>query len=123
MTILYIGQSQIKTLNRSFQLYNILHVPQVNRNLLSAQRFSSTYNIFLEFHLDFFLLRIGPRGIYCLEASANGVFTQLHMFSIHHPKGSSTMSNYLKTNGTVDLDILHLQLFNMSYSQIIFHVL
>uniref|UniRef100_A0A0A9H3Y0 GAG-pre-integrase domain-containing protein n=1 Tax=Arundo donax TaxID=35708 RepID=A0A0A9H3Y0_ARUDO len=57
MNISHIGQSIIHTPSSSFNLKNILHVPKAKKNLISVHCLASDNDIFLEFHLNFFLIK------------------------------------------------------------------
>lgn len=52
MAIHYTGSSYLHTPHATFLLRNILHVPQITKNLLSVQQFASDNNVFFEFHPD-----------------------------------------------------------------------
>jgi histone deacetylase 1/2 len=67
MRITHIGQSIIPTSSHTLHLKNILHVPSVTRNLLLVKIFTSDNNVFFEFILGIFLLRIGIRERFFLE--------------------------------------------------------
>lgn len=48
--------------NRNFSLNQILHVSNITKSLLFVQRFSNENNCFFEFHLVYFLVKIGIPG-------------------------------------------------------------
>jgi hypothetical protein len=81
MHISHIGKSTIHTPCRQLQLNKILHVPQASKNLIFVHRLASDNNVFLEFHLHFFVIKDldlrntllkGPcqGGLYPLPASS-----------------------------------------------------
>lgn len=57
MLINHVGHSTFHTLSRNLHLKNILHVPNVAKNLLSVHRLASDNNAFLEFHPHYFLIK------------------------------------------------------------------
>jgi histone deacetylase 1/2 len=57
MDIHHIGQSLYHTPNHSFQLKNILHVPDATKNLLSTHKLASDNHAFIEHWPDFFSIK------------------------------------------------------------------
>jgi hypothetical protein len=57
LPILHIGSSRFFSPNKTFSLTNILHVPEIKRNLLSVQKFCHDNNVFFEFHSNFFSVK------------------------------------------------------------------
>ena len=57
LSILHTGHSHISTPSWSLQMSNILHVPNIARNLLSVHCFSTDNNVLFEFHPDDFLVK------------------------------------------------------------------
>jgi hypothetical protein len=56
LRILHLGHSMINTATHPLALRNILHVPDISKNLLSAHKFSRDNNVFFEYHqLHFFV--------------------------------------------------------------------
>lgn len=55
--ISHIGHSIIPGLDRSLALKNILHVPHINKHLLSAHKLVSDNDVFIEFHADAFFVK------------------------------------------------------------------
>lgn len=55
--ISHVGHSQLHTSNKNIKLNNILHVPQVTRNLLLVHRFTSDNDVYFEFHPNFFVVK------------------------------------------------------------------
>jgi hypothetical protein len=53
-TCLAIKNTGISKLYPHFILNNILHVPQITKNLLSIQKFTSGNNVYVEFHPSYF---------------------------------------------------------------------
>ena len=50
ISIRHTGSSQYKTLSGIFRLKNLLHVPEITRNLLSVHQFTLDNGVYLEFH-------------------------------------------------------------------------
>jgi hypothetical protein len=57
MDITHIGNTIIPTPTRDLVLQNVLHVPSTHKNLISVHRFTLDNDIFIEFHLYFFLIK------------------------------------------------------------------
>ncbi|KAJ0581064.1 putative RNA-directed DNA polymerase [Helianthus annuus] len=57
LPIFHIGSSNIFTPHKTFNLSNILHVPELKQNLLSVQKFCSDNDVFFEFHSSFFVVK------------------------------------------------------------------
>jgi hypothetical protein len=54
--ILHLGHSMINTATHPLALRNILHVPDISKNLLSVHKFSRDNDVFFEYHqLHFFV--------------------------------------------------------------------
>ena len=49
-----IGSATISTPTHSFTLSQLLYVPQIKKNLISVNQFTSENNAYIEFHLSFF---------------------------------------------------------------------
>lgn len=96
----------------------------MHRSPLGAFLLSSDLPLITMFNLSFtpisFLLRIELRRSYFLKENvrvASPCFLQFFIYSLRRPL---PVSDSLKKNGTVDLAIHHLQLFNMCFNQIKF---
>jgi hypothetical protein len=57
MDISHVGNSILRTPHGSFDLKNILHIPNASKNLLSIHRFTLDNHVFIEFHPFFFLIK------------------------------------------------------------------
>ena len=55
--IFHIGSSKLYSPNKTFNLSNILHVPELKQNLLSVQKFCVDNNVFFEFHYSYFIVK------------------------------------------------------------------
>jgi hypothetical protein len=74
MNINRIGKASVSTPNCNLNLNNVIHVPSAQMNLIYVHRLTADINVFLEFHLDFFLSRIKPRGKLFWKASVEVFF-------------------------------------------------
>lgn len=63
--VAHIGKTKLTTPHSSFLLNNVLDVPQITKNLLSVQNFTSDTNTFFEFHPAYFF----TQGLAHLETS------------------------------------------------------
>lgn len=57
LPIFHIGSSKLFSPNKTFDLTNILHVPQIQKNLLSVKQFCRDNNVYFEFHSSFFVVK------------------------------------------------------------------
>lgn len=57
LPIFHIGSSKLFSPNKTFNLSNVLHVPEIKKNLLSVQQFCLDNNVFFEFHSSFFVVK------------------------------------------------------------------
>jgi hypothetical protein len=57
LQILHTGHSTINSDHRPLTLRNILHVPDISKNLLSVQKFSRDNDVFFEFHPSYFSIK------------------------------------------------------------------
>jgi histone deacetylase 1/2 len=57
LSIAHVGHSSLAGSSRSLALRNILHVPDISKNLLSVYRLVSDNDIFIEFHKYFFCVK------------------------------------------------------------------
>jgi hypothetical protein len=82
LSIHHIGQTRLSSPPFQFDLFNVLHVPKISKNLLSGHRFTKDTDTFFEFHPSYFLLKDrrskkvllrGPNshGLYQFPFSAN----------------------------------------------------
>ncbi|KAJ9561084.1 hypothetical protein OSB04_006244 [Centaurea solstitialis] len=55
--ILHIGSTTFHSPNHTFNLQNILHVPDIKQNLLSVQKFCRDNHVYFEFHDSFFSVK------------------------------------------------------------------
>nr|GEU29282.1 integrase, catalytic core [Tanacetum cinerariifolium] len=55
--ILHIDSSKVYSLQKTFSLKKILHVPEISHNLLSVQKFCHDNDIFFEFHTFYFVVK------------------------------------------------------------------
>jgi hypothetical protein len=54
---MHILTSQLHTPSLAFKLFNVLHMPNIHKNLISIQKFTQDANTFFEFHPSYFLLK------------------------------------------------------------------
>ncbi|KAJ0781359.1 putative RNA-directed DNA polymerase [Helianthus annuus] len=76
LPIFHIGSSKFYSPNKTFNLSNILHVPNLKQNLLSVQQFCLENNVFFEFHSSFFVVKDESTHTTLLTGpSENGLYT------------------------------------------------
>jgi hypothetical protein len=99
MTIKYVGHSVVSTPHRRILLKNVLHVPQVTRNLASVHRLTADNDIFLKLHPHlFFLSRIGPRGKPFCTGHVKMGFTPFLLWTPRLTSSVSMSPNLLRSN-------------------------
>jgi histone deacetylase 1/2 len=57
MNIDHVGHAIVRTPSRNLHLKNVLHVPDARKNLISVHLLAANNRPFLEFHLNFFLIK------------------------------------------------------------------
>nr|GEW05262.1 retrotransposon protein, putative, Ty1-copia subclass [Tanacetum cinerariifolium] len=57
LPILHIGSSKVYSLQKTFSLKNILHVPEISHNLLYVQKKFHDNDVFFEFHTSYFVVK------------------------------------------------------------------
>jgi hypothetical protein len=72
MKIHHIGHAVVSTPNRNLHLNHVLHVPNSKKNLVSVHRLATDNNAFLEFHLNFFLIKDQATRRTLLEGKCKG---------------------------------------------------
>ncbi|KAJ0857667.1 putative RNA-directed DNA polymerase [Helianthus annuus] len=76
LPILNIGSTKIYSPNKTLTLSNVLHVPQLKRNLLSVQKFCVDNNVFFEFHASYFVVKDeSTRTILLTGPSEHGLYS------------------------------------------------
>lgn len=72
LPILHIGHSSINTATRSLALRNVLHVPQIAKNLLSVHKFSRDNDVFFEYHPWHFSIKDRKTRQHLLDGRCEG---------------------------------------------------
>lgn len=75
MDIKHIGHVICHAPGRKIHLKNVLHVPSAAKNLVSVHKLAADNNAYLEFHPNFFLLRIASRRKSCWKERVEEVST------------------------------------------------
>jgi hypothetical protein len=78
MDIEHVGHSIIHTPSRDLHLNNVLYVPQAAKNLVSVHRFTKDNQTFMEFHLDFVLVKDEATKKVMLQGRCKGGLYPLH---------------------------------------------
>jgi hypothetical protein len=75
LPIKHVGTTHILSPSSSFQLNDVLHVPQISQNLLSIQKFTTDTNTFVELHPKFFSMKDqATRRTLVHGSSRNGLY-------------------------------------------------
>jgi hypothetical protein len=73
--ITHIGDAHISSSSFPFTLHNVLHVPNIQKNLISVHQFTKATNTFFEFHPFHFFLKDRVTGSLLLRGqSKNGLY-------------------------------------------------
>jgi hypothetical protein len=76
LPVAHIGTTSLSTPHSSLLLKDVLHVPQITKNLISVQNFTSVTNTFFEFHPTYFLVKDRPTKKLLLHGlSSNGLYS------------------------------------------------
>jgi hypothetical protein len=62
LPITHLGSSSLSYPSSSFHLNNVVHVPQITKNLLSVSKFTSDNGVYFEFHPNFFCVKDPASG-------------------------------------------------------------
>jgi hypothetical protein len=81
LSIKHIGTAQISTPSFKFKLNNILHVPQIRKNLLSVHQFTKATNTYFEFHPYKFFVKEQVTGNTLLQGQSNHELYLIPSFS------------------------------------------
>jgi hypothetical protein len=85
LPIKHVGTTHILSPSSSFQLNDVLHVPQISQNLLSIQKFTTDTNTFVELHPQFFLCEGSSNGRTLVHSlSRNGLYPFPFFINKHH---------------------------------------
>lgn len=75
LLIQLVGASQISTPSKSLLLKNLLHVPSIEKNLLSVIQFTKDKNACFEFHSHFFCVKdLSSRKILLCRPTKGGLY-------------------------------------------------
>uniref|UniRef100_A0A2N9J5B9 Integrase catalytic domain-containing protein n=1 Tax=Fagus sylvatica TaxID=28930 RepID=A0A2N9J5B9_FAGSY len=97
LPVAHIGTTSLSTPHSSLLLKDVLHVPQITKNLVSVQKFTSDTNTFFEFHPDYFLVKDRPtRKLLLHGLSSNG------LYSFSSAKPHSPPSAFLGERTSID---------------------
>jgi transposase InsO family protein len=76
LSIKHIGHAKIHSPNFSFNLFDVLHVPHIKKNLLSVHQFTKSTNTYFEFHpFNFFVKDRATRKILFHGLSNHGLYS------------------------------------------------
>jgi len=57
LKILPFGCGSLPTPSHNFQLFSLLHFPEIQKNLISVNQFTRDNHVFIEFHPNFFYVK------------------------------------------------------------------
>jgi hypothetical protein len=94
--IKHIGTTQLLSPTLSFQLNDVLHVPQISQNLLSIQKFTADTNTFVELHPKFFNVKDQATGRTVLHGpSRHGLYPFPFSINKHHQSNKSSPTAFV----------------------------
>lgn len=115
LSIFHIGQTHISTFDRCLKLSNILHIPSINRNLLSVHRLTSENNIYFDFHPNYLFVKDRITKKLLLQGKCEeGIYPLV--------TSSTVLNKRAFTSVKVTLDLWHCRLGHTSPT-ILHHVL
>ena len=79
LDIHHIGHSLFTNSNRTFVLNNLLHVPNITKNLISVSQFAQDNNVYFEFHPFYCLVKDQVSGKVLLQRTLNQGLCQFHL--------------------------------------------
>ena len=92
----HVGTTQLLSPTSSFQLNDVLHVPQISQNLLSIQKFTTNTNTFVELHLKFFNVKDQATGRTMLHGpSRNGLYPFPLFINNHHKTNKRSPTTFV----------------------------
>ena len=62
LDIKHIGSSKLLISSTSFPLKHVLHVPDIQKNLVSVSQFTRDHDVFIEFHANYFCVKDETTG-------------------------------------------------------------
>jgi hypothetical protein len=75
LPVKHIGTTQFSTPTSTFLLNDVLHVPQISKNLISVHKFTNDTNTLMEFHPSFFNVKdLDSRKLLVQGASKDGLY-------------------------------------------------
>jgi hypothetical protein len=86
LSIKHIGTTCLSTPNSQFDLLDVLHVPQISKNLISVQKFTKDTNTFFEFHPFYFPLKDRRMGRLLLHGPNKQCLYQFFPSANKHPR-------------------------------------
>jgi histone deacetylase 1/2 len=112
LPIKHIGSTTLSTPTTSFTLNKLLHVPQIQKNLISVSQFTRDNNVYIEFHSSSFLVKDEATGRVLLRGKPkDGLYIfPTSMTSINRPQA------YLSQR--VPLDVWHYRMGHPSYQTV-----
>jgi hypothetical protein len=75
LPIKHIGSTTLSTPTTSFTLNKLLHVPQIQKNLISVSQFTRDNNVYIEFHSSSFFVKDEATGRVLLRGKLKTAFT------------------------------------------------
>ena len=114
LSVLHIGHSRLAGPMHSLDLRNILHVPNISKNLLFVHRIVSDNDVFIEFHRDFFCVKDKATKTIFLQGRSQGVCILFlfigRLLGMQQPALSSPLGNGI--NGLVILQIMQFKVLS-----------
>jgi hypothetical protein len=109
LKILHSGHGILPTPSHNFQLFSLLHVPEIQKNLISVNQFTRGNHVFIEFHPNFFYVKdLKTRQLLLQGPSKLG----LYPWPSSHAPSSKSLAAFIGEK--VSLDQWHLRLGHLA---------
>jgi hypothetical protein len=103
LSIKNIGNTRLFTSSQNFDLFNVLHVPTISKNLISVHKFTKDTNTFFEFHPYYFLLKDRKSGKILLhDPNKHGLY--------QFPNSTNKLPAFVHVGGRVSTSQWHSRL-------------
>jgi len=112
LSIKNIGSATLSTIANSFTLNKLLHVPHIQKNLISISQFTSDNNVYLEFHSSSFFVKD--------EATGRILLHDKPKYGLYIFPTSISPTNHPQTylSQRAPLDVWHCQMGHPSYQTV-----
>ncbi|KAF7814697.1 Retrovirus-related Pol polyprotein from transposon TNT 1-94 [Senna tora] len=124
MSISHIGEASIVTKNKPLTLKQLIHAPQITKNLISVSKLAKDNKVYFEFHANHCLVKSQETNETLLKGSfRNGLYCVDDLSLLHHQPQPHITAHIASTQSTIkDFNVWHSRLGHPS-SRVVSHVL